>query len=103
MQTSLLEEFIDEEVVDKSGKPIGVLDCYWESSSSGELFLGIRLGGQEDVHVVPGIRVELVERHSLVQIGFDAKSVRSAPLYDCDKELWPRLEQQAMEHFGLYQ
>ncbi|PWU08283.1 MAG: hypothetical protein C5B50_29835 [Verrucomicrobia bacterium] len=98
MQTAVLEDFIDQEVVDIKGKPVGVLECYWESHS-GKLYLGIKPKGQDTVRVVPGATAEVDERHSWVQLGFDASRVRTAPLYDCDKELYPKLEQAADHHF----
>jgi len=100
MQISRLEDFIDEEVWDHRGRPIGVLACYWESASN-HLFLGVKPEGDEEVRVVPGSGAHLDEAHSCVKIDFPGADVRTAPVFDCDAELRPRLEGEANEHFAV--
>jgi hypothetical protein len=99
MQASKLEDFVDEEVVDNRGRSTGVLSCYWESAS-GHVFLGVKLKQEETVHVVPANGGELDEPHSCVKLGFSRDLVRTAPIFDCDNELRPKLEEAANEHFG---
>ena len=60
MQVSLLDDFIDEEVVDKQAVSVGVLVCYWESAS-GDVFLGLKTNGQDIVRIVPGVRAEFAD------------------------------------------
>jgi hypothetical protein len=100
MRASLLEDFLDEEVVDKGDSPIGTLACYWESTTN-HLFLGIKLTNEETVRVVPGAGAEVDQRESRIRLGFDVSLVASAPVFDCDRELRPRLEQAANEHFAV--
>ena len=100
MELSLLEDFVEQEVFDRRGKLVGVLECYWESKN-GELFLGVKPRNQDCARVVPGEGAEADEQHSCIRIGFDAAAVRSAPLYDCDLELQSGLEAAAHRHFGI--
>jgi len=100
MEPSLLEDFIEQEVFDRKAKLVGVLACYWEAKN-GELFLGVMPKGQDCIRVVPGEGAELDEAHCCVQLGFDAATVRAAPLYDCDLELQSGLETAAHRHFGM--
>jgi hypothetical protein len=51
------------------------------------------------VHIVPGVKAELDERHSASHIHLNPAAVKSAPLFECDKELHPKLEQAAQQHF----
>jgi hypothetical protein len=100
MKVALLEDFIDEEVVDNTGKTLGVLSCYWEAED-GLLFLGVKPSSDEQVHVVPGIGASIDEPHSIIKLGFPAALVRTAPVFDCDREMRPRLEESANEHFSV--
>ena len=100
IQITNLEEFVDEEVVDNRGKPIGVLACFWESAT-GQLFLGVKPEGEDAVHVVPGEGSSLDEPHSCVKLDVSGRLVKSAPVFDCDLDLRPRLEKAAQEHFEL--
>ena len=100
MKISMLEDFIDEEVVDNAGKTLGVLSCYWEAED-GLLFLGVQPSSDEKVHVVPGIGATIDEPHSIIQLDFPAALVRTAPVFDCDRVMRPRLEEAANEHFSV--
>jgi len=100
MQSAILEDFIDEEVVDRRGNNIGVLSCYWESAP-GHVFLGIKPQGLEEIRVVPAEGVKLDEHHSCVLVPFAPHKIRTAPVYDCDKELRSQLEEAASRHFGV--
>src|SRR5215208_531636 len=51
---SVLDDYMDEEVVDKEGAAIGTLACYWQSVSGRLVFLGIKVGKDEGIRVVPG-------------------------------------------------
>jgi hypothetical protein len=95
-----LDDFIDEDVVDLRGVTIGTLACYWESTS-GDLFLGIKVNGEETARVVPGVNARVDDRHSCIQVDFQAGVVQSAPLLDCDEDLKARLEVAAKSHFGV--
>ena len=99
MKVSLLEDFIDEEVVDNKGKTLGILSCFWEAED-GLIFLGVQPSSDERVHVVPGTGATIDEPHSIIQLGFPGALVRTAPVFDCDREMRPRLEEAANEHFG---
>src|SRR6478752_3553229 len=90
MKMEMLEEFIDEEVVDYQGKPIGTLSCYWESAK-GQLFLGVKPRGENLVHVVPGLAAVMDEPHSCVILRLDESEVKSAPILVCNQEILPSL------------
>jgi hypothetical protein len=98
---SVLDDFQGEEVVDKRGTPVGTLACYWQSVSGLVIFLGIKLQGEESVRVVPGRRSQVDERHSCIQVGFDAVDIASSPHFDCAMELDATLERIVYEHFGV--
>jgi hypothetical protein len=99
--TSVLDDFMDEEVVDKQGAAIGTLACYWQSASGLLVFLGIKLTGQEGVRVVPGRRSQVDDQHSCIRLGFDAADVESAPCLECSTELDATLERTVYEHFRV--
>ena len=98
---SVLDDYIDEEVVDNQGTAIGTLACYWQSVSGLLVFLGINLDGQECVRVVPGRRSQVDDRHVCIRLGFDAVDIESAPCLECAKELDATLEQAVYEHFHI--
>jgi len=98
---SVLDDFLDEEVVDKRGTPVGTLACYWQSVSGLVIFLGISVQGEESVRVVPGRRSQVDEQHSCIQVGFDAVDMESAPQFDCATELDATLERTVYEHFRV--
>ena len=97
----VLEDFLDEEVVDRFGVAIGTLACFWRSVSGRLVFLGIKLEGQKHVCVVPGRRSQLDDRHACIRLGFDAADIESAPQFDSARELDPTLERIVYEHFQL--
>jgi hypothetical protein len=100
MIASTLDDYLDQEVMDLTGSTIGTLSCYWEGA--GEMvFLGVKLQGQEDVRVVPGVGARVDERLSCVRVGFKASEIRTAPEFDCDKDMKASLEHAASEHFGV--
>ena len=96
---SLLEDFLDEEVVDKAGTAIGTLACYWQSINGLLVFLGVRLKGQESIRVVPGRRSQVDHRHACIRLGFDAVDIEAAPCFDCARELDAALERTVYDHF----
>jgi hypothetical protein len=100
MMASVLDDFIDQEVLDLSGATVGTLSCYWEGHG-GMIFLGVKMKGREDVRVVPGLNARADERLSCVRVNFRASQIRNAPEFDCDKELKASLEHAASEHFGI--
>jgi hypothetical protein len=98
---SVLDDFMDEEVVDKEGAAIGTLACYWQSVSGRLVFLGIKVKGREGVHVVPGHRSQVSDRHACIRLAFDAEDIASAPRLDCATELDATLERAVYEHFEV--
>jgi hypothetical protein len=98
MLSSVLDDYVDEEVVENTGTPIGTLACYWESTT-GMLFLGIKMSDLKTVRVVPGFIAQLNERHSCIHLGADAATINSAPILDCDEELRGKTEDVANQHF----
>jgi hypothetical protein len=98
---SVLDDFLDEEVVDSQGTAIGTLACYWKSVSGLLIFLGIRLNGQESVRVVPGRRSQVDNRNTCIRLGFEAGDIESAPHFDCADELNATFERGVYEHFGV--
>ena len=100
---SVLDDFMDEEVVDKQGRTIGTLACYWQSVSGLLVFLGIKMKGHENIRVVLGRRSQLDEEHACVRLGFDGVDIESAPCLDCATELDAALERAVYEHFGIDQ
>jgi len=98
---AVLEDYLDEEVVDRNGKLLGTLSCYWEDGEGQLVFCGIRLNNAEEVRVVPGEDCQISERQSWVRVNYSASVVRKAPAYDCDKELDARFERAVFEHYGM--
>jgi hypothetical protein len=96
---SVLDDFQGEEVVDKEGKAVGTLACYWQSVSGLVIFLGIKVKGHENIRIIPGHRSQVDERHSCIQVGFDAVEIESAPQLDCATELDATLERSVYKHF----
>jgi len=98
---SVLDDFLDEEVVDNQGAAIGTLACYWKSVSGLLIFLGIRVKGQERVRIVPGRQSQVDDRHACIRLGFEAEDVASAPPFDCDNELNATFERRVYQHFRV--
>jgi hypothetical protein len=96
-----LDDFLDEEVVDKQGAPIGTLACYWQSHSGRLVFLGVKLNGQGSIRVVPGHRSQLDKGRVCIRLGFDAVDIEAAPHFDCSGELDAALERTVHEHFRI--
>jgi hypothetical protein len=96
---SVLEDFLDEEVVDKNGQVVGTLACYWQSVSGRLVFLGVKLKNRDSIHVILGRRSQLDERRSCIRIGFDAALIETAPCFDCSREMDAALERAVYEHF----
>src|SRR6266496_1884556 len=61
---AVLDDFMDEEVVDKQGTAIGTLACYWQSVSGLLVFLGIKVKGTEASGSSPATRERLACTHS---------------------------------------
>jgi hypothetical protein len=101
MERVELDDFIDAEIVDSGRKLVGILACYWETST-GNLFLGIELTDEDQIRVVPAHGAKLDHAHLWVQLPFDKSSVRSAPLFDCEGELPSRIEQAVHDHFASF-
>lgn len=98
---SVLDDFMDEEVVDKQGTVIGTLACYWGSVSGLLVFLGIKVKGHESVRVVPGRPSQVDDRHACIRLGFEAVDIESAPRLDCATQLDATLERAVYEHFRI--
>ena len=98
---SLLDDYMDEEVVDKEGNPIGTLACYWQSVSGHLVFLGINVKGQKVVRVVPGHRSQVDDRHACIRLGFDLEDIESAPQFECATEVDAALERAVYKHFEV--
>jgi len=98
---STLDDFMDEEVVDEQGTPIGTLACYWQSRKGRLVFLGIKLNAHESVRLVPGHSSQLDDRNACIRLGFDAADIESAPQLDCAAELDATIEQAVYEHFRI--
>ncbi len=98
---AVLDDFMDEEVVDKQGAAIGTLACYWQSVSGLLVFLGIKIKGQEGVYVVPGRRSQVDVQHACIHLDFEAADIESAPQFDCANELDADFERVVYEHFRL--
>jgi hypothetical protein len=98
---SVLDDFLDEEVVDQEGAPIGTLACFWKSVSGLVIFLGIRVKGQQSVRIVPGRRSQVDNRNTCIRLGYEAEAIASAPHFDCADELDATFEGRVYEHFGV--
>jgi len=98
---SVLDDFMDEEVVDKEGTTIGTLACYWQSVSGLLVFLGIKVKGQESVRVVPGRPSQVDNRNSCIRLGFEAEDIESAPRLECATDLDESLERTVYQHFRI--
>jgi hypothetical protein len=100
---SVLDDFLDEEVVDQEGTTIGTLACYWQSVSGMVVFLGIKVTGDESIRVVPGRPSQVDDRHACIRLRFDAEDIESAPRLDCATELDATRERTVYEHFRIQQ
>ena len=98
---SILDDFLDEEVVDEQGAAIGTLACYWQSVSGLVVFLGIKITGDESIRVVPGRPSQVDDRHACIRLRFAAEDIESAPRLDCATELDATRERSVYEHFGI--
>ena len=98
-----LDDYLEEEVVDVSGKSVGTLSCYWEGTEGELVYCGISIEGEDNVRVVPGIDAQTSERFSWVRLNYPAAKVRTAPVFECDEELSPEFEQMIYKHFGVAQ
>jgi len=98
---SVLDDFLDEEVVDKQGIAIGTLACYWGSVSGHLMFLGVKLKGQESVRIVPGRPSQVDNRNTCIRLGFAAEDIKSAPYFDCGNELDAKFEYSVYKHFRM--
>ena len=98
---ALLDDFMDEEVVDKNGAAVGTLACYWQSVNGWLVFLGIKIRGQEGVRVVPGLRSQVDDQHACIRLDFEAEDIESAPSFDCANELDAVFERAVYEHFEI--
>jgi len=99
--TSVLDDFLGEEVVDKYGTVIGTLACYWKSVSGLLVFLGIKVQGAQGVRVVPGRRSQVDDRKTYVLLDLEAEDLGSAPQFDCSNELDANFEHSVYEHFRM--
>lgn len=97
----VLDDFLDEEVVDEQGTPIGTLACYWQSVSGLVVFLGIKVNGHENIRVVPGRPSQVDDRHACIRLRFDPAEIESAPRLDCGTELDATLERTVYKHYGI--
>lgn len=98
---AVLEDYLDAEVVDWSGKLLGTLACYWEDGDGQLVFCGVHLKSADEVRVVPGNDAQISERQSWVRVNYRASVVAKAPVYDCDKELDAEFERNVFEHYGM--
>jgi len=96
-----LLDFLDEEVVDKSGEKVGTLACFWESKPDRVAYYGVKTSEQAIVRVVPARFSTLDEYNSCIQVGFLASAIRAAPGWDCSMELDAWLQEKVHNHFGL--
>jgi hypothetical protein len=98
---SVLDDFIDKEVVDKLDMVVGKLACYWQSRSGQLIFLGIKVKGHDGILVAPGRRSHVDEYDACIQLGFDAADIESAPHLDRGAQLDATLERAVYDHFGI--
>jgi hypothetical protein len=98
---SVLDDFIDKEVVDKQDLIVGKLACYWQSSNGRLIFLGIKVKGGDDIRVVPGRRSQVDEYGTSVQLGFDAAEIESAPHLARGVQLDATFERAVYDYFGI--
>lgn len=98
---SVLEDFLDEEVVDRQGTAIGTLACYWQSVCGSLVFFGVRLEGQESIRAVIGRRSQVDDRRVCIRLGFDVEVIEDAPIFDPAQELDAIMERRVHEYFSL--
>lgn len=98
---SVLDDYMDEEVVDRKTKPVGTLSCYWEAEDGSVAFCGVKANGDNGVRVVPGLGAQVSEHYSWVRLGYAANKVLTAPTYDCDQEVDVAFERSVYEHYGI--
>lgn len=98
---SVLEDFLDEEVLDRRGVAIGTLACYSQSAGGPLVFLGVRLEGQENIRAVLGRRSQVDDRRSCIRLAFDAEAIEDAPCFDSGQELDATMERTVHDFFRL--
>jgi len=98
---AILEDYLDAEAVDRSGKLLGTLACYWEDGEGELVFCGVHMKNADEVRVVPGNDAQVSERHSWVRLNYPSSLVAKAPLYDCDEELNAEFERNVFTHYGM--
>lgn len=96
---SVLEDFLDEEVVDRQGTAIGTLACYWQSVSGSLVFFGVRLEGQESIRAVIGRRSQLDDRRTCIRLGFDVEVIEAAPIFDSAQDLDAIMEHAVYDYY----
>ncbi len=99
---SMLDDYLDEEVVDRRGRTVGTLSCYWEADDGSLAFCGIQTNGGDEVRIVPGDGAQVSERHAWVRVCFPASRISTAPVYHCEEELNPTIERTVYEHYRLH-
>lgn len=98
---ALLEDYLDEEAVDRNGKLLGTLACYWEDGDGQLVFCGVHMDKAQEVRVVPGNDAQVSERQSWVRFNYPSSVIAKAPVYDCDQELDAEFERKVFAHYGM--
>ena len=98
---AVLDDFLDEEVVDRRGMAIGTLACYWQSVSGALVFFGVRLEGQESIRAVLGRHSQLDDRRACIRLGFDVEVIEDAPIFDSAQELDAMMECTVHDYFSF--
>ncbi len=95
------EDFMDEEVVDTEGNPIGTLACYWEHDEGKPVLLGIDVGGQgHHTHLMPAKDARPNAKHAYIVVNYTKEKVSQAPCLDCGCELDGPFEKKVFAYYG---
>src|SRR3982751_4562 len=99
-----LEQYIDHEVVDRNGNPVGTLSCLWSDHSHEPAYLGVKTGwlfGKN--HVVPAEGVEVNKQRRTIRLPYTVDKVKEAPSYDVGDEIDDTAEREVRAYYNLGQ
>src|SRR4051794_8981846 len=97
-----LEQYLDHNVVDQTGKKIGTLQCIWSDHQGEPAFLGIQTGWLfGKTHVVPAQRADVNEQSRTIRLPYPAEKIKDAPSYDPGVELDESTEREVRSFYNI--
>ena len=96
-----LEDYLDAEVVDRQGRFIGTLACFWVGQDGEPAFIGIKTNRDGSTSVVPARLAETDEDQSCVWIRLSEGKIMGSPTLNCDQELDQEFEGLLYKYYRL--